>query len=119
MAEQAAANQPGFLRGNWSPMQQERTDTRLVVQGNIPLDLSGVYLRTGPNPKSGTGEHWFLGDGMVHGIRLSDGKAQWYKSRFLQTPDITDPLSDPAASRTTRKFCVWKKRTGLGRLMRS
>ena len=97
MAEQAAANQPWFLRGNWSPMQQERTETRLVVQGNIPLDLSGVYLRTGPNPKSGTGEHWFLGDGMVHGIRLSDGKAQWYKNRFLQTPDITDPLSDPAA----------------------
>ena len=97
MAEQAAANQPWFLRGNWSPMQQERSETRLVVQGNIPLDLSGVYLRTGPNPKSGTGEHWFLGDGMVHGIRLSDGKAQWYKNRFLQTPDITDPLSDPAA----------------------
>ena len=78
-------------------MQQERSETRLVVQGNIPLDLRGVYLRTGPNPKSGTGEHWFLGDGMVHGIRLSDGKAQWYKNRFLQTPDITDPLSDPAA----------------------
>ena len=97
MAQQSGTNQPWFLRGNWSPMQQERTEAQLAVQGNIPLDLSGVYLRTGPNPKSGTGEHWFLGDGMVHGIRLSDGKAQWYKNRFLQTPDITDPLSDPAA----------------------
>ena len=97
MAQQSETNQPWFLRGNWSPMQQERTEAQLAVQGNIPLDLSGVYLRTGPNPKSGTGEHWFLGDGMVHGIRLSDGKAQWYKNRFLQTPDITDPLSDPAA----------------------
>ena len=97
MAEQETINQPWFLRGNWRPIQQERTETQLVVHGNIPSDLSGVYLRTGPNPKSGTGEHWFLGDGMVHGIRLSDGKAQWYKNRFLQTPDITDPLSDPAA----------------------
>ena len=97
MAEPAATNQPWFLRGNWSPIQQERTETQLAVQGSIPPDLSGVYLRTGPNPKSGTGEHWFLGDGMVHGIRLSGGKAQWYKNRFLQTPDITDPLSDPAA----------------------
>ena len=97
MAQQSETNQPWFLRGNWSPMQQERTEAQLAVQGNIPLDLSGVYLRTGPNPKSGTGEHWFLGDGMVHGIRLSDGKAQWYKNRFIQTPDITDPLSDPAA----------------------
>ena len=97
MAEPAVTNQPWFLRGNWSPIQQERTETQLAVQGSIPPDLSGVYLRTGPNPKSGTGEHWFLGDGMVHGIRLSGGKAQWYKNRFLQTPDITDPLSDPAA----------------------
>ena len=97
MAQQSATNQPWFLRGNWRPVQQERTEAQLAVQGNIPLDLNGVYLRTGPNPKSGTGEHWFLGDGMVHGIRLSDGKAQWYKNRFVQTPDITDPLSDPAA----------------------
>jgi carotenoid cleavage dioxygenase len=97
MAEPAVTNQPWFLRGNWSPIQQERTETQLTVQGSIPPDLSGVYLRTGPNPKSGTGEHWFLGDGMVHGIRLSGGKAQWYKNRFLQTPDITDPLGDPGA----------------------
>ena len=96
MAEQETINQPWFLRGNWRPIQQERNETQLVVHGNIPPDLSGVYLRTGPNPKSGTGEHWFLGDGMVHGIRLSDGKAQWYKNRFLQTPDITDPLRDPS-----------------------
>ena len=95
MAEQETINQPWFLRGNWRPTKQERTETQLAVQGKIPPDLSGVYLRPGPNPKSGTGEHWFLGDGMVHGIRLSDGKAQWYKNRFLQTPDITDPLSDP------------------------
>ncbi|MEC8491484.1 MAG: carotenoid oxygenase family protein, partial [Pseudomonadota bacterium] len=96
MAEQETINQPWFLRGNWRPTKQERTETQLAVQGKIPPDLSGVYLRTGPNPKSGTGEHWFLGDGMVHGIRLSDGKAQWYKNRFLQTPDITNPLGDPS-----------------------
>ena len=83
MAEKEAKNQPWFLRGNWSPMQQERTEIQLSVRGNIPSDLNGVYLRTGTNPKSGTGEHWFLGDGMLHGIRLSDGKAQWYKNRFL------------------------------------
>ena len=96
MAEKEAKNQPWFLRGNWSPMQQERTEIQLSVRGNIPSDLNGVYLRTGPNPKSGTGEHWFLGDGMLHGIRLSNGKAQWYKNRFLQTPDITEPLRDPS-----------------------
>lgn len=95
MAEQAQT--PWFLRGNWCPMQAEREETNLQVQGNIPTELSGVYLRTGPNPKSGQGAHWFLGDGMVHGIRLENGKANWYRNRFLQTPDITEPLTDPSA----------------------
>lgn len=95
MAEQSQT--PWFLRGNWSPMQAEREETNLHVQGSIPAELSGVYLRTGPNPKSGQGAHWFLGDGMVHGIRLENGKAKWYRNRFLQTPDITEPLADPSA----------------------
>ena len=94
MAEQT---NPWFLRGNWRPMLEERTETELQVQGSIPPELQGVYLRTGPNPKSGKGEHWFLGDGMMHGIRLSNGKAEWYRNRFIRTPDITDPLTDPAA----------------------
>ena len=34
---------------------------------------------------------------MVHGIRLKKGKAEWYRNRFVQTPDITEPLSDPMA----------------------
>ena len=104
MAEQETINQPWFLRGNWRPIQQERTETQLVVHGNIPSDLRGVYLRTGPNPKSGTGEHWFLGDGMVHGIRLSDGKAQWYKNRFLQTPDPADSLRNSSAPQSAREL---------------
>ena len=97
MAEQSQTPTPWFLRGNWRPMQAEREETNLQVQGSIPAKLSGVYLRTGPNPKSGQGAHWFLGDGMVHGIRLENGKAKWYRNRFLQTPDITEPLTDPSA----------------------
>ena len=98
MAEQTESTKPWFLRGNWSPMIEERTETSLTVTGSIPAELSGVYLRTGPNPKSGQGDHWFLGDGMVHGIRLSGGKAEWYRNRFIQTPDITDPLADPSGA---------------------
>ena len=97
MAEQVDSSAPWFLRGNWQPMRDERSESRLQVQGSIPTDLSGVYLRTGPNPKSGQGEHWFLGDGMVHGIRLENGEAKWYRNRFLQTPDLTDPLEEPGA----------------------
>ena len=35
-----------------------------------------------------TGEtpyHWFTGDGMIHGIRLEEGKADWYRNRLVTT----------------------------------
>ena len=90
-------NTEWFLRGNWAPLDEEKEIKNLKVDGSIPSELDGIYLRTGPNPKDGKGSHWFLGDGMVHGIRLKNGKAEWYRNRFVQTPDITEPLSDPMA----------------------
>ena len=86
-----------FLRGNWAPLGEEKELNDLKVEGAIPTELDGLYVRTGPNPKNGKGSHWFLGDGMVHGIRLKKGKAEWYRNRFVQTPDITEPLRDPMA----------------------
>ncbi len=82
---------PWHLRNNWAPVLDERTDVELRVEGTIPDVLEGVYVRTGPNPVSGTSDHWFFGDGMVHGVRLAGGKAEWYRNRFVQTPNITDP----------------------------
>jgi len=67
------------------------------VDGNTPSELHGAYLRTGPNPASGRSDHWSFGDGMVHGIRLANGKAEWYRNRFVQTPNISDPMDDPMA----------------------
>lgn len=90
---------PWHLRGNWAPVLDEITATDLRVDGTIPDVLDGTYIRTGPNPASGRSDHWFFGDGMVHGVRLSGGKAEWYRNRFVQTPNITDPGGgDPMAS---------------------
>ena len=90
---------PWHLRGNWAPVLDEITATDLRVDGTIPDVLDGTYIRTGPNPASGRSDHWFFGDGMVHGVRLSGGKAEWYRNRFVQTPNITDPGDgDPMAS---------------------
>jgi carotenoid cleavage dioxygenase len=47
-------------------------------------------LRNGPNPKSGTSGHWFFGDGMVHGVCLRDGRALWYRNRWVRTSTFTD-----------------------------
>ena len=74
---------PWHLRDNWAPVLDERTDFDLRVEGTIPPELAGTYMRTGPNPLSGRSDHWFFGDGMVHGVRIAGGKAEWYRNRFV------------------------------------
>ena len=79
---------PWHLRGNYGPVMDERTDTELQVEGAIPPELTGLYVRNGANPKSGTSPHWFFGDGMLHGVRLEGGRAAWYRNRWVKTPKL-------------------------------
>jgi carotenoid cleavage dioxygenase len=85
--EEMARDRPAnhFLSGIHRPMEVELTLTQLEVRGTIPSALSGRYLRIGPNPADAdlARYHWFTGDGMVHGLALSDGKAQWYRNRWI------------------------------------
>ncbi|HMS88936.1 MAG TPA: carotenoid oxygenase family protein [Acidimicrobiales bacterium] len=81
------ADRPYWVQGNFRPVSVEETITDLRVTGTIPSDLSGLFVRNGSNTKADTEPlHWFLGDGMVHGVRIADGKAQWYRNRYVQTP---------------------------------
>jgi len=92
---------PVHLRGNGRPLTEERTLTQLKVTGSIPRELDGRYVRNGANPLSGFSAHPFFGDGMVHGVRLRDGKAEWYRNRYVKTPFITNPsldILDPAVA---------------------
>lgn len=88
MRDQIATEQPlpFWLEGNFGPVSKETTANELEVIGEIPAELNGRYLRIGPDPKSGHSDHWFMGDGMVHGVELSAGKVNWYRNRFVQTP---------------------------------
>jgi carotenoid cleavage dioxygenase len=85
---------PSHLRGNGRPVTEEQTLTELKVTGSIPAELDGRYVRNGANPLSGISDHPFFGDGMVHGVRIRDGKAEWYRNRYVQTPFITNPSVD-------------------------
>lgn len=67
-------------------MHTEETVTDLRITGEIPSELSGLFVRNGSNPATGEALHWFLGDGMVHGVRLDGGKASWYRNRYVSTP---------------------------------
>ncbi|MFN2375902.1 MAG: carotenoid oxygenase family protein, partial [Candidatus Binatia bacterium] len=81
---------PFFLRGNYAPVDEERTITSLRVDGEIPRTLAGSYLRNGPNPRDTTPPHWFFGDGMLHGIAIEDGRALWYRNRWIQTRQLRE-----------------------------
>jgi carotenoid cleavage dioxygenase len=68
------------------PVPDELTAHDLPVAGTLPPQLSGLYLRNGPNPRPGSDPRFFFaGDGMVHGIRLEAGQARWYRNRYVKT----------------------------------
>ena len=82
---------PIFRTGNYAPVHDELTAFDLPVQGSIPAELNGWYLRNGPNPRAGAA-HWCVGDGMVHGIRLENGRAAWYRNRWVRTESFDRPF---------------------------
>ena len=84
-ARRSEETPPFHLRGNFAPVRNEVTAFDLPVQGAIPRALRGLYVRNGPNPKSGTSAHWFVGDGMLHGVELRDGRAVSYRNRWVRT----------------------------------
>ena len=93
-----------YLQGNFAPIEDEITATDLPVKGEIPPELSGRLLRIGPNPVNAdpANYHWFLGNGMAHGLRLRDGKAEWYKARYVRDDEVTahfdwPPVAGPEA----------------------
>ncbi|MCI0462186.1 MAG: carotenoid oxygenase family protein, partial [Gemmataceae bacterium] len=84
----ASSAEPLVREGYFVPVPDEITAHDLPVAGTLPPQLTGVYLRNGPNPRPGSAAPFFAGDGMVHGVRLEAGQARWYRNRYVQTrPD--------------------------------
>lgn len=83
--EEAADPAPWHLAGNYAPVTEEVDAFDLEVEGSLPPELSGVFVRNGSNPRAGSSGHWFLGDGMLHGVRLREGRAEWYRNRWVRT----------------------------------
>ena len=105
MSEARQEKAPFWLRDNFAPTFEERTESDLKVIGQIPESLQGTLLRNGANPQSGESAHWFLGNGMLHGVRIEAGQAKWYRNRYVKTPlylkpdgDVMDGLGDMTMS---------------------
>ncbi len=88
-----------FLVGIHAPMRAELTLENLPVTGSIPPGLHGRYLRMGANPvdPDPAARHWFLGDGMVHGVAIENGTAPWYRNRWIRSRLAASALGRPAA----------------------
>ncbi len=98
-----------YRTGPWRPQTTEwRADDLVAVEGEIPADLDGIYLRNTENPLHPALKfyHPFDGDGMLHIVGFRDGKA-FYRNRFVRTeafeaeqeaggplwPGLAEPLS--------------------------
>jgi carotenoid cleavage dioxygenase len=87
-----------YLAGNFAPVATEITATDLAVTGSIPAELDGRLARIGPNPVGVVDpatHHWFVGTGMVHGVRLREGRAEWYRSRFVRDDAVSAAMGWP------------------------
>ncbi|CAI5964231.1 unnamed protein product [Closterium sp. NIES-64] len=76
-----------YLTGVFAPVDKEIGPVAdLPVTGQLPECLNGEFVRNGPNPKFAPtfSYHLFDGDGMLHGVRIKDGKAS-YVNRWVRT----------------------------------
>jgi carotenoid cleavage dioxygenase len=99
---QTVESQNPYLEGFLAPVRAEVTATDLSFTGRIPEHLDGRYLRNGPNPAAEVDPatyHWFTGDGMVHGLALRDGKASWYRNRWVRSAAVCKTLGEPLPGR--------------------
>jgi len=78
-----------YRSGAWRPQTLEYDADDLDVEGELPEDLFGVYLRNTENPvhPAIVRYHPFDGDGMLHSISFRDGRAA-YRNRFVQTDGL-------------------------------
>lgn len=75
------------LSGRFAPIDVELDVQELEVEGEVPTDITGMYLRNGPNPQFtplGSYTYPMEGDAMLHGVWLENGRAR-YRNRFVRT----------------------------------
>lgn len=84
-----------YLSGNYAPVSEEHTQIPVdVVEGSIPTNLRGMFVRNGPNPVPSRPfrkrYHWFDGHAMLHNLMFEDDNSlnnndvqAWYTNQFV------------------------------------
>src|SRR5665213_144359 len=88
---------PTLMRG-FAPIDREITVDLTDIEGEVPGDLSGVYVRNGPNRRyAAPGRyHWFDGDGMLHAVRFDRGRVL-YQNRWIETESLGEEIAADSA----------------------
>jgi carotenoid cleavage dioxygenase-like enzyme len=76
-----------YLNGPWTPLREEVDAYDLdVIEGTLPTDLDGIYLRNTENQihEPLRSFHPFDADGMIHQIDFRRGRAS-YRNRWVRT----------------------------------
>jgi carotenoid cleavage dioxygenase-like enzyme len=90
----------GTLMITTRPVTEEVTVLNPTVIGELPAELDGSFLRIGPNPlgEFDPARHNVLaGDAMVHGLRIRDGRVEWYRNRWVRTDRVSRAFGELAA----------------------
>lgn len=85
---EAHNRQSPYAGAGFQPVHRELADAAIRVEGEIPADLEGVYLRNGTNTafdETSSRLHMFNGAGMLHQIQIRNGEAS-YSNSYVRTP---------------------------------
>lgn len=101
------------LMGPFAPIFDEAVFDSLPVQGEIPKDLNGVYLRNGPNPRfAPQGRyHPFDGDGMIHAAQFENGRVV-VRNKWVRT----DAWKKEDAAQATQYWGIMSSMKGRANL---
>lgn len=89
------SNDVPTLSGAFAPIASEQVITDgLEIEGDVPADLNGLYVRNGPNRRfEAPGRyHWFDGDGMLHAVRFKRGRVE-YRNRWVMTDGLQEEVA--------------------------
>ena len=110
-------NDHPYLNGAHTPLLEEVDAVALrVIEGAIPLDIDGVYVRNTQNQvHQPVGRfHPFDGDGMIHILALRNGRAD-YRNRFVRTKGfVAEQESQSSLWAGTMEDPRKSQRTGFG-----
>src|SRR5579863_10202183 len=83
-SENANMQNNPYLSGSYAPVKDELEVQSLKITGEIPKDLTGIYMRNGPNPAYPPISYSYPldGDAMIHAIYIANGEAH-YRNRYV------------------------------------